>query len=196
MEYRAGRRYACPGFILIHLQGVAMKIRQTALATLVFAAGIGVGVAGQQKLDVSLFQGKSNLEAARALLGSARTQAGDGSWERIAIGRVYYLGGMKPEGQAIFDQVLAEKHKPSDELRIARVYREAGEWHKAKPLFDHYLVEEPKDATDTAEIGSYYLMSGDRPKAEELFTRSFGLKPELWATVAAAGGYLNVAPQE
>ena len=32
-----------------------MKIRQTVLATLVFAAGIGIGVAGQQQLDVSLF---------------------------------------------------------------------------------------------------------------------------------------------
>ncbi|MFT3790372.1 MAG: hypothetical protein QM741_04690 [Rudaea sp.] len=173
-----------------------MKIRQTVLATLIFAAGIGIGFAGQQKLDVSLFQGKSNQEAAWALLGAARAQAGDGSWERIAIGRVYYLGGMKAEGQAIFDQVLAEKHKPSDELRIARVYREAGEWAKAKPLFDQYLVETPKDQTDIAEVGAYYLMNGDRAKAEELFTRSFGLKPELWATVAAAGGYLNVAPQE
>ena len=173
-----------------------MKIRQTALAALVFAAGMGVGFAGQPKLDVSLFHGKSNQEAARALLGAARAQAGDGSWERIAIGRVYYLGGMKTEGQAIFDQVLAEKHKPSDELRIGRVYREAGEWAKAKPLFDHYLVEEAKDATDTAEIGAYYLMNGDRAKAEELYTRSFGLKAELWATVAAAGGYLNVASQE
>jgi tetratricopeptide (TPR) repeat protein len=173
-----------------------MNIRQLALAALVFAAGIGVGFAGQQKLDISLFQGKSNQEAARALLGVARAQASDGSWERIAIGRVYYLGGMKAEGQAIFDQVLAEKHKPSDELRIARIYREAGEWPKAKPLFDHYLVEVPKDATDTAEVGAYYVMNGDRAKAEELFTRSFGLKPELWATIAAAGGYLNVAPQE
>lgn len=173
-----------------------MKIRQIALATLVFAAGIGLGFAGQQKLDVSLFQGKSKQEAARALLSAARAQAGDGSWERIAIGRVYYLGGMKAEGQSIFDQVLAEKHKPSDELRIARVYREANEWAKAKPLFDHYLVEESKDATDTAEIGAYYLMNGDRAKAEELFARSFGLKPEMWATVAAAGGYLNVASQE
>jgi hypothetical protein len=173
-----------------------MKLRHTALAALIFAAGIGVGFAGQQKLDASLFQGKSNQEAARALLGAARTQAGDGSWERIAIGRVYYLGGMKTEGQAIFNQVLAEKHKPSDELRIARVYREAGEWGKAKPLFDQYLVQTPKDQTDIAEVGTYYLMNGDRAKAEELFTRSFGLKAELWATVAAAGGYLNVAPQE
>ena len=173
-----------------------MNFRQTALATLIFAAGIGAGFAAQKKLDASLFQGKSNREAARALLDAAKTQAGDGSWERIGVGRVYYLGGMKAEGQAIFDDVLAKKHKPSDEFRIARVYREAGEWAKARPLFDQYLAEKPQEQTDIAEVGAYYLMNGDRAKAEELFARSFAIESELWATIAAAAGYLDVAPQE
>ncbi|MBS0568838.1 MAG: hypothetical protein JSS59_15675 [Proteobacteria bacterium] len=173
-----------------------MKFRHTALAALIFAAGIGVGFAGQKKLETSLFQGKSKQEAARALLDAARAQAGDGSWERIAIGRVYYLGGMKAEGQAIFDDVLNKKHKPSDEFRVARVYREAGEWAKAKPLFDKYTQANPEDEKEIAEVGAYYLMNGDRAAAEDLFGRSFHLAAELWATVAAAGGYLNVAPQE
>ena len=173
-----------------------MTIRQSVLATLIFTAGIGIGFAAQKKLDTALFQGKSKPEAARALLDAARIQAGDGSWERIAIGRVYYLGGMKADGKAIFDDVLAKKHKPSDEFRIARVYREAGEWAKAKPLFDAYTQANPEDEKELAEVGAYYLMNGDRATAEDLFGRSFHVAAEMWATIAAAGAYLGVAPQE
>jgi hypothetical protein len=39
-------------------------------------------------------------------------------------------------------------------------------------------------------------MYGDRATAEDLFDRSFKLEAEMWATVAAAGACLNVAPQE
>jgi tetratricopeptide (TPR) repeat protein len=81
-------------------------------------------------------------------------------------------------------------------FRIARVYQEAGEWAKAKPLFDGYAARNPKDRTEIAEIGAYHLLQGDRAAAEKLFDRSFANKPELWATVAAAGAYLGVAPQE
>ena len=92
-----------------------------ALAAALFVAGIGVGVAAQ-KLSPSLYHGKSKTDAAKALLDAARTEAGDGSWERIAIGRIYYLGGQKAEGQAMFDSILSGKHEPSDEFRIAREY--------------------------------------------------------------------------
>jgi len=67
-------------------------------------------------------------DAAKALLRQAMVQGGDGSWERIAVGRVYYLGGMKSEGQAIFDQVLGKQDEGSDLIRVARVYRQAGKW--------------------------------------------------------------------
>jgi hypothetical protein len=172
-----------------------MKIRFVVAGTAVFFLGIAVGYASE-KLDPSLFRGKSKQDAARSLIEAARVQAGDGSWERIAIGRVQYLGGMKADGQALFDGILATKHAASDEFRIARIYCEAGEWNKAKPLFDHYVAENPKDKTEIAEIGAYYLINGDRTTAETLFETSFHLKAELWATVAAAGGYLGVAPQE
>jgi DNA-binding SARP family transcriptional activator len=76
------------------------------------------------------------------------------------------------------------------------VYREAGEWARAKPLFDKYAAEHPKDEKELAEIGAYYLMNGDRATAENLFDRSFAVSSELWATVAAAGAYLGVVPQE
>lgn len=166
----------------------------TAVATL--ALGVGAAQAKSNKVEPSAYQGKSKQEAAKALLETAKLQAGKGSWERIAIGRVYYLGGMKAEGQAIFDDILGKKHESSDTFRIARVYREAGEWPKAKAMFDEYAKQNPKDDKGLAEIGSYYLLNGDRAGAEDFFRRSFGLESELWNTVSAAGAYLGVPPQE
>lgn len=173
-----------------------MKHRLTLIAVLSFVLGVSAGYAKGNKVESSAFKGKSKQEAAKALLEVAKVQAGKGSWERIAVGRVYYLGGMKAEGQAIFDDILSRKHESSDTFRIARVYREAGEWPKAKAMFDDYAKQNPKDDKGLAEIGSYYLLNGDRAGAEELFSRSFGLESELWNTVSAAGAYLGIAPQE
>jgi tetratricopeptide (TPR) repeat protein len=173
-----------------------MKHRSTIIAMLLFVLGVTAGYAKGNKVDSSAFKGKSKQEAAKALLELAKVQAGKGSWERIAVGRVYYLGGMKAEGQAIFDDILSRKHDSSDTFRVARVYREAGEWPKAKAMFDEYAKQNPKDDKGLAEIGSYYLLNGDRAGAEEYFNRSFGMESELWNTVSAAGAYLGIAPQE
>lgn len=172
-----------------------MKIRSIVIATLLFLVSIA-GFAGSKNVDSTAYKGKPKEEAAKALLEVAKVQAGKGSWERIAVGRIYYLGGMKAEGQAIFDDILNRKHESSDTFRIARVYREAGEWAKAKPLFDDYAKQNPKDDKGLAEIGSYYLLNGDRAAAEALFERSFKLEGELWNTVSAAGAYLGIPPQE
>lgn len=158
-----------------------------------FAAGTA-GAA--DRLDPSAYHAKSKEEAAKALLQAALTQAGKGSWERIGVGRVYYLGGMKTEGQKIFDDVLAKKPEASDFYRVARVYREAGEWDKAKALFDKAIQQEPDAEKWLAEVGAYYLLNGDRARAEVMFEKSFKIESEVWATVAAAGAYLGVAPQE
>lgn len=171
-----------------------MRIRYGIVAVVLFVAGMGVAYAAKP-IDVSTLRSQSKEDAAKALLTEAMVQADGGSWERIAIGRVYYLGGMKPEGQAIFDEVLAEQDA-SDLFRVARVYQEAGEWSRAKPLFDEAIRLEPKEETWLAEVGAYYLLNGDRETAESLFDRSFKRNPELWATVSAAGGYLGVRPQE
>ncbi|HSM10745.1 MAG TPA: hypothetical protein VK827_04165 [Lysobacter sp.] len=141
------------------------------------------------------YQAKPEKVAAEALLQQALVQADDGSWERIAVGRVYYLGGMKDKGQAIFDAVLSDKPDPSDLFRVARVYREAGEWPRAKALVDQSIQLNPKDEKGLAEVGGYYLMNGDRETAEALFARSFALETELWATLSAAGAYLGVDTQ-
>lgn len=166
-----------------------------ALAAGLFVAGIGIGYAAQ-KVSPQVFHGKSKEDAARALLDVARVQAKDGSWERIAIARVLYLGGHKAEGQAMLDGLLAGEHEDSDEFRIARLYREAGEWSKAKPLFDRFIANNPKDEKGLAEVGAFYLLNGDRDTAERLFERSFGVAAEFWATVGAAGAYLGVVPEE
>ena len=173
-----------------------MKTRTAAIAaTALFCTGIGVGYAASKNTP-ALYHGKSSEEAALALVEQAKIQADDGSWERIAVGRVLYLGGRKTEGSAIFDAILAVKHADSDEFRIARVYTEAHEWAKAKPLFDGYVEKNPKDESGLADVGAYYLLNGDRATAESLFDRSFERKADIWTTVSAAGAYLGVPPQE
>lgn len=174
-----------------------MKLRTIAAATVLsISAGTTAAFAAQPQVTPAQYRDQDKQAAARALLEVARAQAGKGSWERIAVARVYYLGGFKPEGQAIFDEVLANKPEESDLFRIARIYRQAGEWERAKALFERSLRENPKDSTGMAEVGAYYLLVGDRAAAEALFDRSFKREDELWATVAAAGSYLGVAPQE
>lgn len=182
---------------IISTEEMEMKKYSTVAVSLVFALGVAVGISMAKGFDTSLYRGKEKKEAARALLDLARKQAGKGSWERIGVGRVYYLGGMKSEGQAIFDEVTARKPEPTDWWRIGRVYWEVGEWEKAHLTFEKSLVMNPKDDKGLAELGAYYLIKGDRAKAEELFDRSVAIESgEVWNTAMVAGGYLGVKPQE
>ncbi|WP_206860046.1 tetratricopeptide repeat protein [Lysobacter changpingensis] len=177
-----------------------MKIRYAAAAAVaVFIAGAGAGYTAQkaQRTAPDMYHARQNQDAAKALLAAARIQAGKGSWEQIAVGRVYYLGGFKAEGQAIFDAILNGKHEDSDVFRIARVYSEAGEWSRAQPLFQQYFKTTDDDGTGLAEVGALYLLNGDRQTAEQMFDRSVAIEPEdLWATLHMAGAYLDVKPQE
>ena len=177
-----------------------MKIRHAAAAAVVvFVAGAGVGYSAEkeQKSTPQMYHAKANQDAAKELLAVAKIQAGKGSWEQIAVGRVYYLGGYKAEGQAIFDAILSGKHEDSDVFRIARVYSEAGEWAKAKPLFERYFQTTEDDGTGYAEVGALYVLGGDRPAGERMFDRSVAIEAnDLWATLHMAGAYLNVRPQE
>ncbi len=165
----------------------------------VFAAGLATGVFAAKKVLVSpaAFEGREPTAAAEELLAAARSLAEAGSYENIAIGRVYYLAGRKDEGQAIFDRVLAGKVKAGDIIRVARVYEEAGEWAKAKPLFDRVIDMAPEDEDWLAEIGGYYLLAGDRARAEQLFTNSLAHDASnLYNTLHMAGAYLGVPPRE
>ena len=176
-----------------------MKVRITAaLAVILFVAGVGVGYGAKLRPTPATYQDKAPQEAGKALLELALAQAGkNGSWERIGAGRVYYLGGFKAEGQAVFDAVLAGKHEDSDVYRIARVYTEAGEWAKAKPLFDRFLDANPDDAKGFAEVGAHYLLHGDRATAERMFGRALEIEDgDPWMTEHMAAAYLGVKPQE
>jgi tetratricopeptide (TPR) repeat protein len=175
-----------------------MRSKSVLVMAVILALGIGLGAFAAKKFDgTTLYRGKSKQEAAKNLLELARKQAGKGSWERIAVGRLYYLGGMKAEGQAIFDEVTAKKPEGTDWWRIGRVYWEAGEWDKARESFEKSLAKNPNDDKGLAELGAYYLIKGDREKAEELFDKSMTIESsEMWNTSAMAAGYLGVKPQE
>jgi tetratricopeptide (TPR) repeat protein len=174
-----------------------MKNKTALMLVLVFALGIAAGAFGKKGFDTSLYHSKDKQEAGKALLAVAKQQAGKGSWERIGVARVYYLGGMKAEGQAIFDEITAKKPEPTDWWRIGRVYWEAGEWDKAQAAFEKSLTKNPNDDKGLAELGAYYLLKGDRAKAEELFDKSYSIEQgEVWNTGMIAGAYLGVKPQE
>ncbi|MGA9750311.1 MAG: tetratricopeptide repeat protein [Acidobacteriota bacterium] len=162
----------------------------------VFSAGLlaGFAAAKGKGIEPSIYQGKEARQAGLALLQEAEVQAGNGSWERIGVGRVYYLSGDRAKGQALFDGVLAKKPAKDDLQRIARVYAEAGEWDKAEPLYQQALAKDPGDDSIRAEEGAYYNLNGNRSKAEELFGLSLGKKSDVWNTLDAAGSYLGVKP--
>lgn len=172
-----------------------MQRRTAIVLIVVFALGVAAGaIAAKKGIDRALYSGKAKGEAAAALLDVAKRQAGKGSWENIALGRVFYLSGKKDEAESFFNAVA--KKEGSDWLRIGRIYNEAGDWEKAKEAFDRALKLEPKDAPWLAEIGGYYNMHGEREKAEEMFAKSFDIESaEFWSTVNVAGSYVGVKPQ-
>ena len=170
-----------------------MRPRQILLMSTLFALGLAAGLeAGRdERVAKDMYRGHSAEHAAATLLEVAMKQAGDGSWERIAVARMHYLSGDTARGAQIFSGI--DDRDASDWIRIGRVYWQAGEWEKARQAFDRVVEMKPKDEDWLAEIGAYYNLQGDRAKAEELFDRSFAEDPDnLYNTLAAAGSYLGV----
>jgi tetratricopeptide (TPR) repeat protein len=176
-----------------------MSTRTMAIAAAVlFISGVAAGAfAARQTVSPSLYVAKPPADAARALLDVARVVAEDGSWENIYVGRTYYLGGMKEEGERILDRVATSKRvKASDHFRIGKAYADAGNWEKAKAAFQRVETMEPDDTDWLVEVGAYYNLNGDRQKAEELFGRAFARPTGNPYNVAkAAGSYVGVTPQ-
>jgi len=178
------------------------RLRLVALGVGCFVLGVLAQSAIAQKAKPPAFtpdlvQGKDAKAAATALLDGALVLAEDGSWERIAVGRAWYLGGDKEKGQKIIDGVTTgKKVAASDWWRVGRVYTEAGEWDKAKAAFDKALALEPDDDTGMIEYGGLANVNKERAKAEELFLKALKKKPrEFWHWVNAGGSYLGVRPQ-
>jgi tetratricopeptide (TPR) repeat protein len=131
------------------------------------------------------------------LLDGALQLAEDGSWERIAVGRAWYLGGDKAKGQQIFDSVTSSrKVEDSDWFRIGRVYAEAGEWGKAQAAFERAFAMNADDDSGMIEVGALANVNKDRERAEALFERAMKKNPrEFWHWVGAGASYLGVRPQ-
>jgi tetratricopeptide (TPR) repeat protein len=168
-----------------------------ALAAGCLAFGLGVGLAAKEKPPgMDLIRGKPAKEAALAALQEAEKLAGSGSWELLGVARVYYLSGDKAKGQVLIDRILNAKPKASDWQRAGEIYADAGEPLKAEEAFQKTLIAGPKDDTGMAEIGAWYIRTGQRAKGEELLSQALARNPsELWHYVrAAAEALLGVPP--
>jgi tetratricopeptide (TPR) repeat protein len=168
-----------------------------ACAVLGALAQSGLAYAQRPTYSPDLVKGKDASAAATALLDGALQLAGSGSWERIAVGRAWYLGGDKARGQQIFDEVTGNRRvEGSDWFRIAQVYDEAGEWDKAQMAFDRALSMDKDDDSGMVEYGARANVNEDRAKAETLFDQAFKKNPrEFWHWVGAGASYLGVRPQ-
>ena len=157
----------------------------------------GLAQASKPTFKPGMFTGKTANETAAVLLDGALQLAGSGSWERIAVGRAWYLGGDKAKGQEIFDAVTGSKKvEKSDWFRLGRVYAEAGEWDKARVAFDRALPMNSGDDSGMIEYGALANLNGDRAKAEALFEKGMNKNPrDFWHWVTAGGSYLGVRPQ-
>jgi tetratricopeptide (TPR) repeat protein len=176
------------------------RMRVVAACAACFVAGAlaqaGLAQGKKPGFDPSVFEGSAPAAGTR-LLDGALLLAEQGSWERIAVGRAWYLGGDKAKGQQIFDAVTSgKKVEGSDWFRIGRVYAEAGEWDKAKPAFDKAMAMNADDDSGAVEYGVFANLNNDRTTAEVLFRTSMQKKPkEFWHWVNAGGSYLGVKPQ-
>jgi tetratricopeptide (TPR) repeat protein len=160
-----------------------------------FVLGAALSYAAKVAIDYQpLYHGKEPKEAAAALLGQAEKLAGEGSWERIGVGRVYYLSGEKAKGQALFDGVLGgKKVATSDLFRIATVYAIAKEPDKAGPLFERAIAMDPESEKNLMEAACWFNMFGKRERAEQLFDAAFALAPDNeWLYISAAASYVGV----
>jgi tetratricopeptide (TPR) repeat protein len=179
-------------------------VRRLALVTFgiaSFAGGALVGPliaqAGKPVFRSDQIRGKPAKEAGTLLLDGALQLAETGSWERIAVGRAWYLGGDKAKGQQILDLVTTSKKvESSDWFRVGRVYAEAGEWERASKAFDQALAMKPGDDSGMVEYGALANLNSDRDKAELLFERALKKNPrEFWHWVTAGSSYFGVRPQ-
>jgi tetratricopeptide (TPR) repeat protein len=164
-------------------------------ASLLFGAGIGVA-AKYKGTGIGVIQGKEAKEAAAAALQEAAHVANGGSFELIAVGRVYYLTGQRAQGQALFDQAAASKRaSAADYERIGDVYAQAGENDKASLYYEKMLAVDPSDDSSQALVGAWYLRLGQREKGEQLLAEAMRKSPSSSEYyVRAAESLLGVPP--
>lgn len=153
-------------------------------------------IAGKKDVDPTAYTGKEPAAAGAMLAEHARGLAGGGSWERLAVARVLYLGGQKDDGEVLIDTVRQGKPETSDLARIARIYLEAGEQDRGLKAFEAALAREPGNAGLQAELGAYLNLAGQRERAEQMFKQAFQKEADVWNVAVAAGSYLGVPPRK
>jgi len=170
-----------------HLSVVAIGVASLLL-------GVGLGFAAKiTGAGITVIRDKPPKEAALAALAEAERVADKGSWELIAVGRVYYLSGDKARGQALFDHVLGAKPGGADYEKIASVYAEAGDNDQATANYEKMLAVDPKDDSSQAEVGAWYVRIGQREKGEALLAQALQRRPNTpWYYVRAAESLLGV----
>jgi tetratricopeptide (TPR) repeat protein len=153
----------------------------TTVAVVSLSLGVGIGMAAKLTgAGISVISGKSDREAGLAALTEAERLAGKGSWELIAVGRVYYLSGDKATGAALFDRATGGKQSAGDYQRIAEVYADAGDTAKAEESYGKMLVLDPED---------------DWAKGEQYLAKAFQKSPhDPLHYVRAAESLLGVSP--
>jgi tetratricopeptide (TPR) repeat protein len=169
----------------------------TAAAALVAAAALPAIAAKKAAVDPSgYWNGKSPVEAADAVLAAAKSAAGRGSWENIAVARVWYLAGQKEKAKPILEQYGREGTKEASDLyRIGRVHCEAKEYELALATFDRAMALEPESDKTLVAMGACAMMAGDREKAEGYFRRALEREPNNpWRLAAVGAAYLGVMP--
>lgn len=168
------------------------------IACALFGAVAQEGIAQVRKLSFTpdLLAGKSKSEKAAVLLDGAAVLAEGGSWELIAVGRAWYLGGDKLKGQALFDRVTTSKKvESSDWLRVGLVHLEAHETDKAKAAFDRALQVTAPGHEMRAQLGAMLIAMDDVARGEGLLNESMARHPrDFWGWTAAGGAYLGVVP--
>ena len=86
--------------------------RVLAVCAACYVAGVltqaGLAQGKKPAFDPAIFEGSAPAVGTK-LLDGALALAEQGSWERIAVGRAWYLGGDKARGQQIFDGVTSSR---------------------------------------------------------------------------------------
>ena len=176
-----------------------MTRRNALYVVFAFALGATVALAAKTKITFDpkdYYVGKEPKAASAAFLAQAERLAGDDTWERIGLGRVYCLTGDKQKGEALYNGVLGgPKVGKGDIYRVATAYAIAKDWAKAKPLFEKAIAMDPDDDTGIVKAACWFNVNGERVRAEELFLGAIGKHPDdAWHYILAGASYEGVAP--
>jgi tetratricopeptide (TPR) repeat protein len=172
------------------------NIRVVGIACASVALGLCIGLSAKEKSPgIELMRGKPPKEAAAAALQQAEVLAGKGSWELIAVARVYYLSGNHEKAQTLIDRALSHKPKATDFQRVGEIFAAAGENAKAEDYFQRALAADPGDDTGQSEVGAWYIRLGRREEGEALLAKALAKNPdEVWHYVRASEAYLGIVP--